>query len=226
MPRCKIFLFLMFLLLPASVHALDMSVPECAFTSNPRAPLIDRITDDVDGELVDELFPPPNLLKRISPVCWFEVIAQEGYTDTQALHSIFFSGIKTVYRPFIAVWNEEKGKWKRMVSSVNRSSQIVSAELGLTSGYAAVFVDPADAYEGVASWYRHSKTPKGAATNLFPLGTKLRVTNLETSAQTTVRITSTWTQKNPKRVIDLVSTAFSTIGSLRQGLMHVRIERL
>lgn len=81
-------------------------------------------------------------------------------------------------------------------------------------------------YSGIASWYAHKRYPNGAATNLFPLGTKLKVTHKKTGKFITVRVTSTWTQKDPTRVVDIVSTGFKKLASLSTGLIHVTIEKL
>ncbi|MBI4268431.1 hypothetical protein HY627_01185 [Candidatus Uhrbacteria bacterium] len=81
-------------------------------------------------------------------------------------------------------------------------------------------------YTGVASWYAHKRYPNGAATNLFPLGTKLKVTHKKTGKSIVVKVTSTWTQKDPKRVVDIVSTGFKKLASLSTGLIHVKIEKL
>lgn len=81
-------------------------------------------------------------------------------------------------------------------------------------------------YSGIASWYAHKRYPNGAATNLFPLGTKLKVTHQKTKKSIVVTVTSTWTQKDPKRVVDLVSMGFKKLASLSTGLIHVTIEKL
>ena len=80
--------------------------------------------------------------------------------------------------------------------------------------------------EGVASWYAHARYPNGAATNLFPLGTKLKVTNTANNKSTVVTITSTWTQKDSRRVIDLVSMGFKKLSPLSKGLIKVKLEKL
>ena len=83
----------------------------------------------------------------------------------------------------------------------------------------------ATAFEGVASWYRDSSQSAGAATNLYPLGTLLRVTNTENNKQTEVKVVSTWSKGN-KRVVDLVSSAFEKLAPLGQGVIRVRVEAL
>lgn len=101
----------------------------------------------------------------------------------------------------------------------------------LFSGLLLLISSPAFAQEqkevvGTASWYASKRYPDGAATNLFPMGTILKVTNTKTGAHTLVRVTSRWTQTDKRRVVDLVKTAFSKIGNLSDGLVRVKIEKV
>jgi rare lipoprotein A len=92
--------------------------------------------------------------------------------------------------------------------------------------------------EGLASYYSNDfqgrKTSSGeifdnrrftAAHRSYPFGTLVRVTNLETDAQVTVRINDRGPVK-PERVIDLTFAAAKQIGIVRAGLGHVRLEVL
>jgi rare lipoprotein A len=90
--------------------------------------------------------------------------------------------------------------------------------------------------EGIASYYSNDfngrKTSSGeifdntrftAAHRTYPFGTVVRVTNLETDAQVTVRINDRGPVK-PERVIDLTVAAAKQIGIVRSGLGHVRLD--
>lgn len=218
-----------FILWPLSLpaQANDLFASECSLAAVEKLPdAIDRVTDTFDEEVADDFFPLEKGHERISRICVFDVLPADEYTESIRALRITFHAIKSDYRPYVMFWNEETAVWTRVKTEMNRVNKTATADLSVLNGYAAVFVDPRDEYEGIASWYRHARYPNGAATNLFPIGTKLRVTNLETGAHANVRVTSTWTQKNPKRVIDLVSTSFTKIGNPRKGLLRVRIEKL
>ena len=92
--------------------------------------------------------------------------------------------------------------------------------------------------EGLASYYSNDfngrKTSSGeifdnrrftAAHRTYPFGTVVRVTNLDTDAEVTVRINDRGPVK-PERVIDLTFAAAKQIGIVRSGLGHVRLDVL
>lgn len=92
--------------------------------------------------------------------------------------------------------------------------------------------------EGLASYYSNDfngrKTSSGeifdnrrftAAHRTYPFGTLVRVTNLDTDAEVTVRINDRGPVK-PERVIDLTFAAAKQLGIVRSGLGHVRLDVL
>jgi rare lipoprotein A (peptidoglycan hydrolase) len=92
--------------------------------------------------------------------------------------------------------------------------------------------------EGLASWYgghfhgnraadgRHySQYDRTAAHRTLPLGSKVRVTNLENDREVVVRITD----RGPvpaERILDLSYAAARRLGMVRQGVARVRLEVL
>ncbi len=79
--------------------------------------------------------------------------------------------------------------------------------------------------EGIASWYdlhpsRHEMT---AAHPTLPLGTEVRVTNMENGRQAIVRINDRG-PFIPGRIIDLSLRAAEALGMVRSGLAPVRVE--
>jgi len=116
-----------------------------------------------------------------------------------------------------------------------RSRSIAAAlALGTLSGCAAV----ASRETGLASWYglreQGRPTASGAAFDMhrmtaahpsLPLGTRVRVTNLENGRTVVVRITD----RGPYvagRVIDLSYAAARALGMLDRGVARVRLEVL
>lgn len=177
------------------------------------------IVDTIPWDIASEFTPVHENLKALSPLCAF---VQSG----KAKVNFSYGHEPTSYRPRVYQWVASAREWRPVETTMDRTTNAVSASLDSQRSVIGVFVDRRDAYEGIASWYRHKRYPSGAATNIYPIGTKLRVTNLDTKKSTTVTITSTWTNTNKQRIIDLVSTAFEKIGNLRAGLIPVRIERI
>lgn len=92
---------------------------------------------------------------------------------------------------------------------------------------------------GKASWYgnaHHGKrTASGevfdmngltAASNIHPLGTKLRVTNVKNNKSVEIRITDRGGFSKYGRLLDLSKGAFAQIASVKQGLITVMVEVL
>ncbi len=179
----------------------------------------------LDDLVVDSFMPITGRLKRLSPVCSFEFNSENQYTNKDEI-SVTFSYHKTDYRPRIYQWNEGEKKWVPLKTLMNRTTLKVTADVASPIAIIGVFADQTDTYEGLASWYRHTRYPAGCATNVFPLGTKLRVTNTQNGKSTLVTVTSTWTQTDPRRALDLVSTAFQKIGNLKAGLISIRVEKI
>lgn len=177
------------------------------------------IVDTIPWDIAAEFMPIPKNLQALSPICAF---AQTGNTAINFL----YEHEPTSYRPRVYQWDANKQKWQPIETIMNRTTNTVSITLNSARGIIGVFVDTSDNYEGIASWYRHKRYPDGAATNIYPIGTKLRVTNVENKKSTVVTVTSTWTNKNKQRIIDIVSVAFQKIANLRAGLIPVRIERI
>ncbi len=214
--------------------ALFLSNPEHAFakescgavqirSERTEPPLVLDVAEDV----LSVVYPVPAAQRAIGPVCEIVFADFLEYTDSKKTgFTVRFPNISTVYRPRVYFFDESASQWKKTATILHRAEKYVDADIPSRHAIVAVFVDPRDTYEGIASWYRHTKTPQGSATHLFPLGTMLKVTNLDSGKSTTVRVTSTWTQKNPKRIIDIERTAFKKIASLGKGLVNIRLERI
>lgn len=124
---------------------------------------------------------------------------------------------------------------------MNLASKLIIVALGaatLASCSVRSGMSLAGTQQGLASFYSNDfqgrKTSSGevfdnrrftAAHRTYPFGTLVRVTNLETDAQVTVRINDRGPVK-PERIIDLTYAAAKEIGIVRSGLGHVRIDVL
>ena len=64
------------------------------------------------------------------------------------------------------------------------------------------------------------------ATNLYPLGTILQVTNKKTKATVTVKVADRISRRFGNTRVDLSKDAFSKIGQLREGLIPVVVSEV
>jgi rare lipoprotein A len=69
------------------------------------------------------------------------------------------------------------------------------------------------------------QTALTCASNVYKLGSKIRVTNLENRKSVEVKVTDTGPFKLPK-IVDLSKAAFSQIASLKQGVIKVLVEEI
>jgi rare lipoprotein A len=95
-----------------------------------------------------------------------------------------------------------------------------------------------DAYSGKASWYggrhhggptasgeRFNKNAMTAAHRTFPMGTRVRVTNLRNGRTVVVRINDRGPYSKG-RIIDLSEAAARKLDMIEAGVVPVRLERL
>jgi rare lipoprotein A len=95
-----------------------------------------------------------------------------------------------------------------------------------------------DGYRGKASWYggkhhggptasgeRFNKNAMTAAHRTFPMGTRVRVTNLKNGRSVVVRINDRGPYSKG-RVIDLSEAAAQKLDMIEAGVVPVRLERL
>jgi rare lipoprotein A len=67
---------------------------------------------------------------------------------------------------------------------------------------------------------------KTCATRLWPIATVLRVTNVQSYESVIVKVTDRIGKRFAAKRIDLSKSAFEKIGSLKEGLINVRVERI
>jgi len=118
--------------------------------------------------------------------------------------------------------------WKPLPSIDNPSEKKVTAKTNFLFSQLAVFEYPNVLTVGKASWYKH-KNGLFAASPDFPIGTRLRVYNLDRKnifVDVVVNDFGPDRELHPERVIDLDKEAFKKIASLGQGTAKIRIEPL
>jgi len=219
---------IVFLLVPQNVAAANQSkatfVQDCGMSiASTNGDLRDSVFRQIPGMLVDAFLPTPQNHRRIAKVCEFALKSSVSYNTNNAAR-VTFSYTDSDYRARVYYWRKAKKEWKALPTEMNRATHTVTADVPYDTAIVTVFADEMISREGIVSWYRHKKYPYGSATNLYPTGTKLTVTNLENGKSVDVTVTSTWTNTDEKRILDIVSTAFEKIANLQTGLINARIE--
>lgn len=133
------------------------------------------------------------------------------------------SSSTTLYRKRIFFWEKTSGTWRPLPSKTDTNALMVHAAFPLPYAPFAVFEESA-AIEGGASWFRY-RYPNGAASNDFPMGSTLRVTDLGNNKSVNVVVQSTGPFVSG-RIIDLASKAFAKLRRLGEGVATVRVELL
>ncbi len=127
----------------------------------------------------------------------------------------------TFYRKKIFYWANDKLGWLPLPSTADYQNHYIRAFIHLPFARLAVFEDRRE-LEGVASWYASVKYRFGAASNNYPIGSKLRVKNVDNGKSVDVEVVSTG-PFGPGRVIDLTKTAFQAIAKTWSGLARVQV---
>jgi rare lipoprotein A len=99
--------------------------------------------------------------------------------------------------------------------------------LGLLGAMTFQSVAFADEY-GIATYYFHPRYPTSliAAHKYLPLGTVVRVHDLDNGRSVVVTIRDRGPFAGPSRIIDLSTVAANVLGIRATGIAHVRVERL
>ncbi|MFH1171215.1 MAG: septal ring lytic transglycosylase RlpA family protein [bacterium] len=173
--------------------------------------------------------PAPSGMTLVSGVWTFDLLT----TSTSAPGPLVLSAPMTVvlehtshtlYRKRAFYFDRNKQGWVALRSVTDRTLPIVSAQIRFPYATVAVFEDQR-AVEGMASWYRTTKH-NAATSNDFPLGSRVRITDLETkkSVEAVIRSTGPFVSG---RVTDVSLPLFQKIHPLwREGITRVRIEIL
>ncbi len=95
---------------------------------------------------------------------------------------------------------------------------------GIRKGIASFY---ADMFEGrkTANGEIFSQKKLTCASNLFPLGTWLKITNIKTGKSVIVKVNDRM-HPRMKRVVDLTKKAATELGMVKQGIAEVQVESL
>jgi len=171
--------------------------------------------------------PVPEGFRLISEYYIFDILRQDRENKSPLIFNqpiilaLRFDS-DTYFNKRIHFWDKNKQNWIPLPSSIDYAGRYVRAYTHLPFSRIAVFEDQTGLV-GKASWYRSSKYQYGAACNNYPLGTKLRVRNLDNNKTVEVEVVSTG-PFDPDRVIDLTLPAFEQIEKRWKGLARVQVE--
>lgn len=113
------------------------------------------------------------------------------------------------------------GRWVRVIIGlILIASSVFGADFGIASYYGA----GEKLNDQVALGFDFNEELLECASWEYPLGTVLKVTNLENGKSVIVRVVDRGPAKRLGRIIDLTKYAFSRIANLKQGLIKVKIE--
>ena len=99
--------------------------------------------------------------------------------------------------------------------------------LGLLGALTMSALASADEF-GIATYYVHPRYPTSfiAAHKYLPLGTRVRVHDLDNGRHVDVTIVDRGPFAGPSRIIDLSTVAAGALGIRSVGIAHVRVQRL
>ncbi len=176
--------------------------------------------------------PDPEGMTRVSDYYIYDILRKDQENkDPLVLNKPFYLALRfdsgNLWRKRIFFWTGTSEGWRALPSSIDYQNGYVRAITHLPFSRIAVFEDQ-NGTEGYASWYRSSRYAYGAASNDFPIGTKLRVRNVDNGkiVDVTVQSSGPYTPFNWRRVVDLTYDAFSRIESPGEGTARVQVWKL
>lgn len=125
------------------------------------------------------------------------------------------------YAKKIVAFNATTRSWDTVPDYHNIENKFVETEITMMPASIALDTNTA-AHDGIASWYSF-KNCLCAASRVYPKGTKLEVMRLKTGKRVIVTVNDYGPEEWTGRVIDLDKRAFAEIGSIRAGLIYVRV---
>lgn len=171
-------------------------------------------------------FPDQQGMTRVSDVWTIDVVHRDpDVSEPLKLSQPLTVGLQawshSLFRKRIFFFDRNAQQWKPLRTVNDEAKDMVFAQINIPYAQIAVFEDE-NAVEGKGSWFYH-RYDDTAASNDFPMGSKLKVTDLDTKKSVTVTVRS----RGPfvaGRVIDIEKSAFQQLRSAREGIARLRVE--
>ena len=168
----------------------------------------------------------PEGLEKVSDIYSFELNTVEAVEFARPVVLSLELTEPNDYKKEVYYYDSNKGAWIPLPSRTSPGGDEVRAFIHLKYAKVVVLKNSNIMEAGYASWYRSSRYPYGAASNDYPYGARLRVTNLANGEWGDVTVVSTGPVV-PGRIIDLTHNAFSAIADLYiDGVVRVQVEEL
>ncbi len=190
----------------------------------------------VETKQFDDNLPNPPGLKRVSDYYIYDILRLDPNNKEPLILNkpfaiaIKFHGLSNYYRKRIYYWSGDYDKgWIPLPSSADYDNEYIRAFTHLPFSRVAVFEDSSEienyGLEGKASFLTWNSHPDGVSSNDYPIGTKLRVKNVDNGkiVDVTVYSTGPFAPFNQRKIIDLSRTAFSKIEDPWKGLARVQV---
>lgn len=190
----------------------------------------------VETKQFDDNLPDPPGLKRVSDYYIYDILRTDPNNQTPLILNkpfaiaIKLNGISNYYRKRIYYWSGDYDiGWIALPSSADYDNEYIRAFTHLPFSRVAVFEDSSEidnySLEGKATYLTWNSHPDGVASNDYPIGTRLRVRNVDNGkiVDVTVYSTGPYADFNQRKIIDLSRTAFSQIEDTHKGLARVQV---
>ncbi len=165
------------------------------------------------------------LTDNISPVYSFDIDSQENIDLAKPIWlkiktNKFSRDLLIDYDIVFKYWDDNYQDWITIPSQFNSRKRVARAAIHLTYAQVAVFLEAKDYQIGTATWYNWY----GAASNAYPYGTKLKVTDLDNQKSVIVEVVSTGPFN--QHIIDLPKEAFAELEDPAVGIIRVKVQPL
>lgn len=152
------------------------------------------------------------------------IIEVHHTANTEQLRQDFTLRIKVnrggrYLRIWLRKWNPERQTWERIRNQLDDLHQWAVANITEPGIYAAF--ESTQVEEGLASWFRDSRALV-VAHNGYPMGSRIRVTNLDNARSIVVTVVSRGPY-HQGRVVDLSYDAFAAIANPGAGVARVGV---
>jgi len=201
-----------------------------AFANTLKLSLVPGILSEgtgVDVIAIDEAMDMPWQLDKISPIYQFEFKNKNAYDNNRPFYIQFKYDKKSNNYKQVYFFDKNYNTWRPLPTKDFPDELFVRSLIHLPYARIAVFANEDILTIGQASWYGY-KRGNFAASPDFPVGSKLRVYNIDNNKFIDVAINDYGPDRNlhPGRVIDLDKVAFAKISTLGSGIINVKIEPL
>lgn len=173
----------------------------------------------------DELITPPNNLLQVGSIYQIN-IPVESFNNGGVYYLSLKSSESNYYKQ-VYWFDNTKNNWQPLETNENFNKKLISVTLKSPVIRLAVFENKTTLVKGKASWYRY-KSGLFTASPDFPVGTKLRVINLDNKKSVDVVVNDHGPDRSklPNRTVDLDAVAFARLAPLGQGTINVAVEKL